>query len=46
LLTIINDVMNISKIESGKEQLVMTTFELNALLQSLADMFLPKVEQL
>ena len=43
LLTIINDVMNISKIESGKEQLVMTTFELNALLQSLADMFLPKL---
>lgn len=43
LLTIINDVMNISKIESGKEQLVMTTFELNALLQSLTDMFLPKL---
>ena len=45
LLTIINDVMNISKIESGKEQLVMTTFELNDILRSVADAFMPKVKQ-
>lgn len=44
LLTIINDVMNISKIESGKEQLVMSTFELNSTLQSLADVFVPKLQ--
>ena len=36
LLTIINDVMNISKIESGKEQLVT--------LQSLTDTFVPRVQ--
>lgn len=44
LLTIINDVMNISKIESGKEQLVMSTFELNSTLQSLTDTFVPRVQ--
>lgn len=44
LLTIINDVMNISKIESGKEQLVMSTFELNGILQSVADMFVAKLQ--
>lgn len=44
LLTIINDVMNISKIESGKEQLVMSTFELNSTLQSLTDTFVPRAQ--
>ena len=32
LLRIVDDVVNISKIESGKEELVMTTFDLNNLL--------------
>ena len=32
LLRIVDDVVNISKIESGKEELVMTTFDLNLLL--------------
>jgi signal transduction histidine kinase len=32
LLRIVDDVVNISKIESGKEELVMTAFELNTLL--------------
>jgi signal transduction histidine kinase len=32
LLRIVDDVVNISKIESGKEELVMTTFDLNMLL--------------
>ena len=45
LLTIINDVMNISKIESGKEQLVMTTFELNDMLRSVADAFTSKAKE-
>ncbi len=44
LLAIINDVMNISKIESGKEQLVMTTFELNSTLQSVADLYATKLQ--
>ena len=44
LLRIIDDVMNISKIESGKEQLVMTTFELNDTLRSVVDTHTPKVQ--
>ena len=44
LLRIIDDVKNISKIESGKEQLVMTTFELNDVLRSVLDTHLPKVQ--
>ncbi len=32
LLRIVDDVVNISKIESGKEELVMTSFDLNTLL--------------
>ena len=32
LLHIVDDVVNISKIESGQEQLVMTTFDLNTML--------------
>ena len=44
LLRIIDDVMNISKIESGKEQLVMTTFELNDTLRSVIDTYMPKVQ--
>ena len=39
LLRIIDDVMNISKIESGKEKLVMTTFELNDVLRSVVDSY-------
>ena len=37
LLLIIDDVVNISKVESGKEQLVMTQFDLNLLLQEQVD---------
>lgn len=44
LLRIIDDVMNISKIESGKEQLVMSTFELNDTLRSVADTYTPKLQ--
>ena len=44
LLRIIDDVMNISKIESGKEQLVMTNFELNDVLRSVADNYTSKVQ--
>ncbi len=44
LLQIIDDVMNISKIESGKEQLVMTNFELNDVLRSLSDEYASKAQ--
>ena len=44
LLRIIDDVMNISKIESGKEQLVMTTFDLNDVLRSVVDSYTPKAQ--
>ena len=39
LLVIINDMVNISKIESGKEQTVMTNFELNMVLSELVERF-------
>jgi signal transduction histidine kinase len=44
LLQIIDDVMNISKIESGKEQLVMSAFELNDVLRSVADAYTPQAK--
>ena len=37
LLVIINDVVNIAKIESGKEELVMSNFDLNQVLSEQAD---------
>jgi signal transduction histidine kinase len=37
LLVIIDDVVNISKIESGKEELVMSEFDVNLILQEQAD---------
>lgn len=43
LLRIIDDVMNISKIEAGKEQLVMTSFDLNLVLKEIADRYEGKV---
>lgn len=39
LLRIINDVMNISKIEAGKEPLAMSVFDLNIILQATAEEF-------
>jgi signal transduction histidine kinase len=44
LLQIIDDVMNISKIESGKEKLVMSTFELNDVLRNVVDTYMPQVK--
>jgi len=44
LLRIIDDVMNISKIESGKEQLVMTAFDLNDVLRAEVDDYASKVQ--
>ena len=44
LLRIIDDVINISKIESGKEKLVMTSFELNDFIRSLMDGHVPNLQ--
>jgi signal transduction histidine kinase len=43
-LRIIDDVINISKIESGKEKLVMTSFELNDFIRSLMDGHVPNLQ--
>ena len=43
LLRIINDVVNISKVESGKEAPVINTFDLTIVLQQVIDEFVPKV---
>jgi signal transduction histidine kinase len=43
LLRIVDDVVSISKIESGQEQLVMTTFDLNNLLIEAMSYFASKV---
>jgi len=37
LLRIIDDVVNISKVEAGKEELVLTNFDLNTALNEIAD---------
>ena len=42
LLQIIDDVMNISKIEAGNDQLQMVTFDLNLTLTEVVDRFRPK----
>lgn len=43
LLHIVDDVVNISKIESGQEQLVMTTFDLNTILAEAMSYFEAKL---
>lgn len=43
LLRIIDDVMNISKIEAGKEQLQLATFNINLILDELVDKYQPKL---
>lgn len=43
LLRIVDDVVNISKIESGQEQLVMTTFDLNTMLAEAMAAFAEKL---
>ena len=45
LLRIIDDVMNISKIEAGKEQLQMTAFDINMILDELVAKYQPKVKE-
>ena len=43
LLRIIDDVMNISKIEAGKEQLQLATFNINLILDELVNKYQPKL---
>jgi len=44
LLVIIDDVVNISKIEAGQEEMVMSNFELNLILQEQADRFMKETK--
>lgn len=43
LLTIVDDVVSISKVESGKEDLVSSAFDLPVSLNEVVDLFMPKV---
>lgn len=45
LLTIINDILDISKIESGKFKLEPSNFNLPKVIQSIADLLRPKAEE-
>ena len=45
LLRIIDDIMNISKIEAGKEQLQITAFDINMVLSELVNKYLPSVSE-
>ncbi len=44
LLQIVDDVVNISKVEAGKEELVLTTFDLALVVQNMMAQFQPKVK--
>lgn len=44
LLRIIDDVMNISKIETGKEQLQMLTFDINPILDEVVNKYMPDLK--
>lgn len=44
LLRIIDDVMNISKIEAGKEQLQMLTFDINPILDEVVNKYMPDLK--
>ena len=45
LLRIIDDVMNISKIESGNDSLTMSTFELNDFIRAVMDSHVPNLRE-
>ena len=44
LLRIVDDVVNISKVEAGKEELVLTAFDLPITLNELADQYRPNLK--
>ncbi|MCY2989281.1 MAG: ATP-binding protein [Planctomycetota bacterium] len=44
LLTLLNEILELSKIQAGKQPLVLTAFDLPALLRDLATMFRPQAD--
>jgi signal transduction histidine kinase len=44
LLTIVDDVVSISKVESGQEELVLSDFDLSVALNEVVDLFMSKVQ--
>lgn len=45
LLTIVDDVVSISRVESGQESPVMSTFDLSILLNEAVDLYVPKMKE-
>ncbi|MCK5847958.1 MAG: response regulator [Caldisericia bacterium] len=45
LLTLINDILNISRIESGKEEIMYSTFSVKNLVDDTVEMILPQAQE-
>ena len=45
LLRIVDDVVSISKVEAGKEELMLTTFDLPIMLKAVVDQYMPQLNK-